>query len=684
MAARTVPAAAQTAAPRPPLEGLVALLTLVTLELVRSSGPLVDTAFGRDGTAGAVRFAVVGYGGAGLVALLLLAGVRRLVRRASAALLLGSVLLAGLRLVVQGLTAGARVGLGLVAVAVAVAVLTLAVAVLAGRRQGGRRAAAALVTGAAAAVGLQLALGTWDAYWRHTPLGWAVAALCSAGLVLLGVLTGRDRGTTPVLAARRLWTVGLWLALAAAMLANPAFAAAQSGLPLALAGPLLAVGLFVVAAPLTRSRSRGRADAAHPGPPHGVPALVVVALALPAGVALALTLPAGSAGGVVTVRAAVLGSLVLGALLAAQLAAARLVARALEPAAAGGRTAAVPYRTAGAASVVGLTTIGPLLVTQLDYEVPLGFPNLLVLVATAATLALAGVRRPAPVPPTPAPMEAAELGAGADGRPAGPARLGAALLVLLGAATAVWSATSGSAADPADASGRVLTWNLHYGVSPTGSVDLEVVARTIEAEDPDVVLLQEVSRGWVQGGGVDMATWLSQRLGRDYAFAPAADRRFGNVVLARAGLEDVHVQPLPYGVGPQQRSALSATTRLGGRAVRVTSLHLQHRSGAAGTRVAEVETFLAAPGGGVPDGLPQVLGGDLNAAPGEPPPVLVVRAGFVSAVDTAGDPDARTSPSARPVRRIDWIFGRDLAFTHARVIGGVELSDHLPVVAEVR
>ena len=111
----------------------------------------------------------------------------------------------------------------------------------------------------------------------------------------------------------------------------------------------------------------------------------------------------------------------------------------------------------------------------------------------------------------------------------------------------------------------LVDWNLHYGVSPLTAVDLEGIAATIEAQDPDVVTLQEVERGWVFGGGADMATWLAHRLGMTIHFAPAADHQFGNAVLARSELTDVVVHPLPYGAGPQSRSALSTTADHGRR-----------------------------------------------------------------------------------------------------------------------
>ncbi len=55
-----------------------------------------------------------------------------------------------------------------------------------------------------------------------------------------------------------------------------------------------------------------------------------------------------------------------------------------------------------------------------------------------------------------------------------------------------------------------------------GGDALEEMAKVIEAEDPDVIALQEVSRGWVVNGSVDMLAWLSQRLDMDYVWGPAA------------------------------------------------------------------------------------------------------------------------------------------------------------------
>ena len=65
-----------------------------------------------------------------------------------------------------------------------------------------------------------------------------------------------------------------------------------------------------------------------------------------------------------------------------------------------------------------------------------------------------------------------------------------------------------------------MTYNLHNGFSTAGTLEMEAIARVIEAQDPDVVGLQEVSRGWAINGSMDMLEWLSQRLQMPYIYGP--------------------------------------------------------------------------------------------------------------------------------------------------------------------
>lgn len=623
---------------------LVALLTVVTIELVRASGPLLDRAFASGVTDAAVT-ALGTYALPGVVAagLLLAAGARRTGYPDGRVVLAGTGLLALGRLAAQATDGGTRYVIGLATVAVAVAVLTLAVSLVAGRPAGAHQAAGGLTVGVGLSVGLQMALGTWDAFWRHDLTGWTVTGVLVAGTVLVAWAVRRD---VPASRPRRLWAFGLYLAIVVMMLANPAFAASQAGAPLWLAGLVLVV-TSVLAVWLVVS-TRLLSAAVRVGAAVAVPVTLVAAFWLPEAALVAL--------GVLQLAVAVV---VVGVL--------------------GSRRPAPPSvpRTSLATTAVGLGTILPLLLHQLDYDVPLGFPNDLVLVATGVVLAAAGLRRRTP----PAPTAAAAGGSRShdDDQPwrANPVRF-LTLPALVLAVVGVWPTMPGHADGPTAraATVTVLDWNLHYGVEPATDVDLETIARTIEAQDPDVVTLQEVSRGWVLGGGADMATWLSRRLGMEIAFAPAADRQFGNAVLSRSTLTDVVGHELPYGAGPQRRSALSTTVALPDGDLRVTSVHLQHREANTPTRLDQLEVLLAeAPVDG-----PSVLAGDLNATPGSAELDLLTDAGWTSAVDAAGDPDAATTLDGY---RIDWVLGQQVTFADARVLTDPRSSDHLPVVTRV-
>ncbi|MDM7830846.1 endonuclease/exonuclease/phosphatase family protein [Cellulomonas edaphi] len=632
---------------------LVATLTVAAIEMIRASGPLLDRAFATSALAAGVTAAGT-YAAAGLVAMVLLvATAARSGIPAPRTVLTGAGALAVGRLVAQSLEGDALFWVGLVTVALAVAALTLAVAFVAGRPAGGRQAATGLLLGCGLSVGLQMTLGTWDALWRSGWSGWVLAVVIAVAPLLTArsLATGHGGAVVATGRPRRLWALGPFLALAAMIVANPAFVASQTGVALGIAGLVLvlasATGVWVLLRPQTVPGALRVAAAA----------LVVLGAAGTMWYTGALALVA-----IVVLSVAV--SVVLTGALTLHVPAARGV-----------------LRTGGATAVAGLGTVLPLVLYMLDYDVPLPVDNAWVVVVVALVLALTGLRRRTPA--TTAAAAATEDYAPTERIPArvNTVRLLLGPAVLLALVGLVPYGTSTTGPDmPARAGSdtlTVVTWNLHYGVSPSTAVDLEGIARTIASEHPDVVALQEVERGWILGGGTDMATWMSHRLGMTIRFAPAADRQFGNAVLSSSAVADTAIHQLPYGAGPQARSALSTTvvTR-DGTPVRVTSVHLQHREENTPTRLDQLRALLAAE----PVDGPSLLAGDLNAEPGSPEIGLLEDAGWVSAVDSAGDPAALTSPSDDPDARIDWVFGQRETFDDAVVPTEPRESDHLPVV----
>lgn len=627
---------------------LVALVTVLALDAVRAAGPVLDRAFAVS-TVAVAGAALVTFLGSGLLAALALVGTgRRGPGTASGrTALVAVVALGAARLVTQVVHDEARFVAGLVTASLAVAALVLATTLVAGRAGGGRQAALGLTLGTGLSAGLQLALGTWDPLWRGGVLGSVVAVLL---VLLAAALAWVARRETATGRPRRTWVLGPALALVVMVLGNPAFAASQSHLPLMAAGTATVLSSALTAWLL----------------------LVPRIMARPVRWAAAVLLPVATAVAFLTT-----GVPALVAVLVAEAAAGVVLTVALKT-----RRPAPPGipRTALATGGVGLGLVVVLLLYLLDYDVPLGVDNAWVVVLAAALLATGGLRWRTPAEP-------AEAEAGAR-EPAPPLRANALRFLVLPSVVLLlvgWvSATLAAPAPAADADPDtfvVLDWNLHYGVAAHTAVDLEQIARTIEAQGSDVVALQEVSRGWVLGGGADVLTWLGHRLGMHVAFAPAADQQFGNALLSRTELTDVEVVALPYGAGPQERSALTARVAgPGGGSVRVTSVHLQHRDGNVDTRLDQLAALEAA----LPDDGPSVLAGDLNAEPGSAELDALDEAGWVSAMDTAGAEDVLTHPSNEPTVRIDWVLGRGgVAFAEARVLAD-DSSDHLALVTEVR
>ncbi len=691
---------------------LVVTVTAIVVELVRSSGPLLDHAFSA-GIATVALTALATYAAPGVLVVMIAARLE--ITGKVVLLAVSSLVVARLALQCLGTAVGSgadlglvRYGVGLASVALGIGVLVVVAAFASGvapavdapgarpaevpeagtgpgprpTPAGGRLARGGLVAlgvalGALLAAALSSVLGTWDAYWRGDVAGWVVTAALTAGaFVCAWVVRGRDA----LPGSRGLWVLGPFVALAVQVLANPAFVASQSGVALPFAVAALAVAALLTAWYVPWAGRPGP----RPGHPWAAPAVLVVGVAV-----VFLAVPRLHGPG------AVGGWALLVLLTALVPVAARTLALCLTRAA----RPVTWLRLAGAATVAGLGVAVPLLGYQIEYDVPLPLPHTLVPVAAALALAVpavtAGLRagRATAVPGEPAASgPGSATGVGDPENPDAGRRApvlplvlggGVAVLALVGVTQVHVPTTTSAAADHPPGELRVLDWNLHYGVSADPSVRLDEMVTTIEESGADVVTLQEVSRGWVLGGGSDMATYLARETGMRVAFVPAADRQFGNAILwdpLRGDLTDVVRHGLPYGAGPQERSAISATVDAGGVPVRVTSVHLQHREENTPTRLDQLAALVE----DEPVDGAFVLAGDLNAEPGWDEITFLEDQGLESGQDVAGDPDALTSPAVAPAHRIDWIFGSDAVTFRSFAVLDVTASDHRPLLAELR
>ena len=204
--------------------------------------------------------------------------------------------------------------------------------------------------------------------------------------------------------------------------------------------------------------------------------------------------------------------------------------------------------------------------------------------------------------------------------------------------------------EPAPGNGfpvRVMSYNLHQGFNSHGAHGMEDLAKVIEAEKPDIVALQEVSRGWVVNGSFDMLAWLSQRLEMDYVWGPTADPVWGNAVLSRLPIITSQNYPMPNNDEIHlDRAFLTVAVDIGGgETLNVIATHFHHVRDRSDIRVAQAMATLEA----VDIGRPTVLLGDLNARPHDPEMLLIADAGLIDAFVSSGtNGDGFTFPASDP------------------------------------
>ena len=228
---------------------------------------------------------------------------------------------------------------------------------------------------------------------------------------------------------------------------------------------------------------------------------------------------------------------------------------------------------------------------------------------------------------------------------------------------------------------RVMTYNLHNGFDQMGYLGLEALAQVIEAENPDVVGLQEINRGWVVNGSTDMLVWLSQRLDMPYVWQPTTDELWGNAVLSRLPLNDVDLQTLPPPDLLLGRGFISANVNVGnGEQLTIIDTHLHHKADGSLQRTMQSQAILnywaKRPF--------TLIMGDLNAEPSAPEIQSIYALGFRDVFSETNLTPGYTNDALNPSRRIDYIFiTPDLTPINA-TIPPKPASDHLPVVTEIQ
>lgn len=599
---------------------MLALSFVLLAEVVRTPFPIVYEA-SEDGSYVLGGLAVVLVYAAPVLALLLSGRSRPSVLAAVA-------LVAAARISVQ-LVHPIPEWLALIATAVALIGITHLV-VATRDRLDGVILAAGLVAGLAVDTAIRATLWTWDLPW-HASASALVATIALGGLALVAArwVGGLVDGGPGFARLDRLWALGPYLMLQLLFLQNPGYVGSQASIGFATAALVVlggdALGALVVA---WRPRDVGRA------------ARVAGTVAL-AALASQVT--------------AVHGWLVPSVVLVLQVGTTALVAQALDR-----PSSSRPTRIAVSLAIAGVAFAGLTLVWQIDIDVSLPFPREVI---PAVAVAVVGAASLAAAPVV--------------GRRRGDRDFSMfvpAVLAVVAIAVAGWLWLDGRSVRTIAPAGRVLrlvSFNVRGAVDPAGQVDDEAIAESILRFDPDVVLLQEVARGWPIHGGGDLIAYLQHRLRMPYVFQPAADDQFGNAVLSRVAFRSLGGALLPEVDDMQRRSYVAIVVNVPDGPLVVVDTHLE------GGSAEQIHALLDAWGGAVP----AVVAGDMNMTLSDEAEVsLFTDAGLTDVESATGHPCRTTS--AEPTSTCDrpsWIFVSDDIEINSFRIGAPSASDHLPL-----
>src|SRR5437773_577029 len=220
---------------------------------------------------------------------------------------------------------------------------------------------------------------------------------------------------------------------------------------------------------------------------------------------------------------------------------------------------------------------------------------------------------------------------------------------------------------------RVMTYNIHQGFNAGQVPSLDMLVDVISRESPDVLVLQEVVRGWMIDEQHDALGVLAERLDMPYVFAPNIGDLYGNAILSRFPMTDVKrvhfaVQP---SVKHQPRGAVGV--RVGD--VLIITTHLDDVADSSAIRQEQVRTIMREWDGEKV----AIIAGDMNAEPGYLEMGLFSEAGYGDLAEPAGP----TTTMDDPPKRIDYIWGIGVIGSSPHTVMALGASDHRAVVVNV-
>jgi len=128
---------------------------------------------------------------------------------------------------------------------------------------------------------------------------------------------------------------------------------------------------------------------------------------------------------------------------------------------------------------------------------------------------------------------------------------------------------------PEDSTLRVMTFNIHHCEGVDSVYSVERIAQFMADQMPDIILCQEVDRGFSERSDYeDQPFLLTEMLGYKSFFGPNINDIYGNLILTRFPFLEVKNMPLPNPENKEPRGIISAVVNIKGRSFSLLNTHL--------------------------------------------------------------------------------------------------------------
>src|SRR5213594_738601 len=220
---------------------------------------------------------------------------------------------------------------------------------------------------------------------------------------------------------------------------------------------------------------------------------------------------------------------------------------------------------------------------------------------------------------------------------------------------------------------RVMTYNIHQGFNAGQVPSLDNLVDVISRESPDVLVMQEVVRGWMIDEQHDALSVLAERLRMPYVFAPNIGDLYGNAILSRYPMTDV--RRVHFAVQPSAKHQPRGAVGVRVGEVLIVTTRLDEVEDSSAIRQEQVRTILREWDGEKV----AIIAGDMNAEPAALEMGLFSEAGYGDLAEPAG----ATTTMDDPPKRIDYIWGIGVISSSPHTVMALGASDHRAVVVNV-